>query len=107
MSLYLSGLSAVVEGYSGFQTSTRAEIPSWDALLIVYATMFIPVLFSLMVGINIFVWDKVRINHVFIFGECDTAPAISQSPTSRVAELDARSKIDYQEYAEVRHPYAL
>jgi hypothetical protein len=105
--LYFSGLSAVVEGYSGFQTSTRAEIPSWDALLIVYATMFIPVLFSLMVVINIFAWDKVRINHVFIFGKCDTASITSQSPTPRVAELDARSKIDYQEYAEVRHPYAL
>jgi hypothetical protein len=107
VSLCPSGLSVVAEGHSGFQKSTRTEIPAWDALLIVYATMFIPVLFSLMVGINIFVWDKVRINHVFIFGECDTASVISQSPTSRVAELDARSKIDSQEYAEVGRPRAL
>jgi hypothetical protein len=62
-----------VEVYPGFQQSARKDIgPGWGALLLVYATMFIPVLFSLMVGVNILVWTRSRINHVFIFGECRT-----------------------------------
>ena len=59
---------------SGFQPTTRANIPIWSGLLVVYATLFVPVLFSLMVAINILVWTKVRINHVFIFGASPSIP---------------------------------
>jgi hypothetical protein len=107
VSLCSSGLTVVIEDRSGFQPSTRVRIPDWDALLLVYATMFVPVLFSLMIGANIFVWDKLRINHVFIFGERGTTSTAGESLTSRVVELDTASKIEYQEYAEVRRPREL
>ena len=58
---------------SAFRESTRDNLPGWDALLLVYATLFVPVVFSLMVGINILVWTKLRINHPFIFGECSVS----------------------------------
>ncbi len=53
----------------GFQPETRQAIVSWDALLLVYATLLIPVLFALLVGLNIWVWTRYRINYAFIFGE--------------------------------------
>jgi hypothetical protein len=69
---------------SGYQPSTRAEIPVWSGLLVVYATLFVPVLFSLMVAINILVWTKVRINHAFIFGASPATPTRpSTDPTDR------------------------
>lgn len=95
------GWLLLVEVYPGFQPSTRADIPGWGALLLVYATILIPVLFSVMVGINILVWTKLRINHIFIFGECGTTSTTSQSLTPRVVGLDVKSKIDYQQYTEV------
>lgn len=77
-------MPALISGlYQSFQQQTRHQIPAWDGLLLVYATIFVPVLFSLLVAINILVWTKVRINHVFIFG------------------LDVKSKIDYQQYIEI------
>jgi hypothetical protein len=34
----------------------------------VYGVLLIPVLFSLLIGINLLVWSRSRINYVFIFG---------------------------------------
>lgn len=65
----------------GFQPETRAQIP-WDALLYIYASLFIPVLLSLFVGLNILVWKESRINYGFIFGRL-TYFLPSASPDSR------------------------
>jgi len=51
-----------------FQHQTREAIPAWDTLLFLYGVLLVPVLFSVLVGINILVWSKSRINYVFIFG---------------------------------------
>lgn len=51
-----------------FQDDTRRAIP-WDALLLVYATFTIPLLFTLLIGVNVLVWSKARINYILIFGE--------------------------------------
>jgi hypothetical protein len=64
------------------------------------------VLFSLLVAINILVWTKVRINHVFIFGERSALSTTSNAPTLWIVGLDVKSKVDHQQYAEVRHPLA-
>ncbi|KAF7426119.1 hypothetical protein PC9H_008485 [Pleurotus ostreatus] len=62
-------LPALVSGiYHSFLQETRDEIPGWDALLFVYGMLLIPVLFSLLVGLNLLVWSRSRINYVFIFG---------------------------------------
>ena len=74
-----SGFQSSTEDCSAFQKSTRDDLQGWDALLLVYATLFVPVVFSLMVGTNILVWTKLRINHTFIFGECCT----TSKPASR------------------------
>ena len=95
------------EDHSGLQDSAKDRIPGLTALLLVYATISIPVIFSLLVGINILVWTKLRINHPFIFGECNATSKTSQSPTPRVVGLDVKSKIDYQQYTEVRRLFVL
>ena len=66
--------------------------------------MFIPVLFSLMVGINILVWTKLRINHAFIFGKCSIASTSNQPPIPLAVGLNVKSKINCQQYTEVRRP---
>ena len=101
-----SGVGCPVKGHSGFLQSTKDRIPAWGGLLFVYAAIFIPVLFSLLVAINILVWTKLRINHVFIFGEFGPPSTVTQAPTLRMVGLDVRSKIDHQQYVEVRHPLA-
>ncbi|KAL0960089.1 hypothetical protein HGRIS_011733 [Hohenbuehelia grisea] len=73
---FVSGL------YQSFQSSTRVELPGWDALLFIYGILFIPTIFSLLVGVNLLVWSLSRINYVFIF------------------ELDVRTKLDHREYFE-------
>ena len=92
----------LVKCYTGFQQHTRDQIPAWGGLLIVYATIFVPVFFSLLVTINILVWTKVRINHVFIFGEYIAPYLTTKAPTPRAAGLNDKSKIDYRQYVEVR-----
>lgn len=54
----------------GFQEETRAGIPGWDGLMFVYGIFFVPTFFSLLVGANLLVWARARINYVFIFGGC-------------------------------------
>ncbi|OAX34316.1 hypothetical protein K503DRAFT_456002 [Rhizopogon vinicolor AM-OR11-026] len=50
------------------QGSTRLLLPSWDILLFIYSILLIPVLLALLVGLNLVVWARERINYVFIFG---------------------------------------
>ncbi|CCA74266.1 related to putative phosphate transporter 1 [Serendipita indica DSM 11827] len=69
--------------YESFQPSTRAAVPAWPALLQIYLAFFVPVVFGLLVSLNIIVWAHVRINYIFIF------------------ELDVRTVVDSREYAEL------
>jgi len=39
-----------------------------DALLYIYATFLIPVVFSMLIGLNLHVWTRCNINYAFIFG---------------------------------------
>ena len=57
-----------VDDTTGFQPDTREAIPGWDALLFIYAIFFVPTFFALIVGVNLLVWARARINYVFIFG---------------------------------------
>jgi len=56
----------------------------WNSLLVIYAALIIPTVFSILVGMNILVWARNRINYPFIF------------------ELELRTVIDSREYLEVR-----
>jgi len=47
----------------------ESDIPGAASLLYIYAILFLPTLFSLLVGLNILVWSRSRINYAFIFGE--------------------------------------
>ncbi|KAF9114965.1 hypothetical protein BGX27_009293 [Mortierella sp. AM989] len=83
--LYL-GLAAplLVQGLmSAFSEETSEEIPYWDGLILVYAGLFLTILFSCLFGINMYVWAKSRINYKFIF------------------EFDPRDNLDYHEYFEL------
>jgi hypothetical protein len=54
--------------FPGFQQPTRTAIQGWDALLFIYSVFFVPVVFALLVGLNLLVWSRSRINYTFIFG---------------------------------------
>ncbi|CAE6408391.1 unnamed protein product [Rhizoctonia solani] len=69
--------------YYSLQEERRELIPEWAALLQVYAALCIPVVFSLLLGLNMVAWARARINFIFIF------------------ELDARNVIDAREYIEL------
>ncbi|KAG6377931.1 EXS family-domain-containing protein [Boletus reticuloceps] len=53
--------------YLSFQEYTRRSLPSWNILLVIYSIFFIPVLMALLIGINVLVWARSKINYVFIF----------------------------------------
>uniref|UniRef100_A0A0W0FTA8 Signal transduction protein n=1 Tax=Moniliophthora roreri TaxID=221103 RepID=A0A0W0FTA8_MONRR len=77
-------IPALVSGiYESFQPETREEIEGWDGLLFAYAILVVPVVFTLLVGLNLLVWSRSRINYAFIF------------------ELDTRTRLDYREYFEL------
>ena len=38
-------------------------------MLFNYAVLCVPAFFSFLVGLNVLVWSRSRINYVFIFGE--------------------------------------
>ena len=48
--------------------STREALPTWEVLLYLYSVLVLPVIFSLLVGLNLAAWASARINYVFIFG---------------------------------------
>jgi len=90
LSTFRSGLllglaiPALAEGIClSFQPNTRDAIPAWDGLLFVYSVFLVPVVFSLLVGLNLQVWSSSRINYVFIF------------------ELDIRTKLDHRQFYEL------
>ncbi|KAF7351257.1 SPX and EXS domain-containing protein 3 [Mycena sanguinolenta] len=66
--------------YKSFQPSVRDSIPGWDGLLFVYGVFLIPVVFSVLLGLNITAWSRARINYVFIF------------------EFDLLTRLDHREY---------
>jgi hypothetical protein len=53
---------------AGQRHSTRISLHSWDIILFIYSILLIPTLLALLVGLNLVVWAKERINYVFIFG---------------------------------------
>lgn len=57
----------------GFHADVRAQIPGWDALLYVYGTFLIPTFFSFLIGLNMLVWARSRINFV-----SDTSPSLTE-----------------------------
>lgn len=63
--------------------STPTSLPSWDIMLFIYSIFLIPMLLVLLVGLNLVVWARERINYVFIF------------------ELNVRSRLDHREYFEL------
>ncbi|KAF9318710.1 hypothetical protein BGZ91_005111, partial [Linnemannia elongata] len=71
---------------SAFSEDTESIIPFWSSLLLVYAGLFLTVLFACLFGINMYVWDKARINYKFIF------------------EFDPRDNLDYTQFFEVWAP---
>jgi len=83
---------------SAFQPNIRESVPGWSSLLQIYLSFFIPVMFGLLVSLNIIVWAEVRINYVFIFGRLFVER--SASPSSPL-ELDVRTVVDSRKYAEV------
>ncbi|KAJ7100199.1 SPX domain-containing protein [Mycena belliarum] len=65
-----SALAAFASGVAhSVRESTREAILGWDGLLFMYGVLAVPVLFALLVGVNLLVWARSRINYVFIFGE--------------------------------------
>ncbi|EAU89280.2 EXS family protein/ERD1/XPR1/SYG1 family protein [Coprinopsis cinerea okayama7 len=83
---FLMGLAipAVVSGlFHAFQEETMEAMPGWEALMMVYAILLVPTLFATVVGLNLLVWARSRINYVFIF------------------ELNVATCLDYREYFEI------
>ena len=68
---------------AAFSDEMPAEIPYFDSLLLVYAGLFLTFLFACLFGINMYAWNKSRINYKFIF------------------EFDPRDNLDFHEYFEV------
>ncbi|KAF7360315.1 Signal transduction protein [Mycena venus] len=76
-----SALAALGSGIAhSFEHTTREAIPGWDGLLFIYGVLAVPTVFALLVGLNLLVWARARINYVFIF------------------ELDLRTRLDHREY---------
>ncbi|KAN0085736.1 EXS family domain containing protein [Tylopilus felleus] len=77
-------LPAIAGGsYLSLQENTRMSLPSCDIILFIYSILVIPVLLSLLIGINILVWTRKRISYAFIFG------------------LNPRSRLHHHEYFEL------
>lgn len=90
MSVFRSGmyLGLAVAAFAAgiYQCSlqhTRENLPSWSVLLYIYAIFGMPVLLALLVGVNVNVWARERINYPFIF------------------EVDLRTKMDPRQYFEI------
>jgi xenotropic and polytropic retrovirus receptor 1 len=75
------------------------SLPSWNILLFVYSILLIPALLALLVGLNLVVWARERINYVFIFGA--QIPFVHVACANLLKELNVRSRLDHREYFEV------
>lgn len=81
LGLSVSALASVI--YQCSQASSRDKLPSWKVLLYVYSILGMPAILALLVGVNIHVWVRERINYPFIF------------------EVDMRTRIDPHKYFEL------
>ncbi|KAF9106253.1 hypothetical protein BGX29_010009 [Mortierella sp. GBA35] len=68
---------------SAFSDDTESKIPFWNSLLLVYAGLFLTILFCCLFGINMYVWARARINYKFIF------------------EFDPRDNLEYNQFFEL------
>lgn len=64
-----------------YALSTQPE--KWDILSHLYIGVLLPIIMSLLIGINMYIWDQTRINYKFIF------------------EFDPRDNLNFQEYLEI------
>ncbi|CAJ0634333.1 13445_t:CDS:2 [Entrophospora sp. SA101] len=62
-------------------SSTQPE--KWDILIHLYIGVLLPIIMSLLIGINMYIWDQTRINYKFIF------------------EFDPRDNLNFQQYLEI------
>lgn len=69
-------LPTLTDPVLGFQEETRATVPAWAVLLQVYGGFLLPIILALLIGGNMLVWQRHRINYVFIFGALATAPIV-------------------------------
>lgn len=88
--------------WPGFQADTRDAIPGWDGLLFLYGTFLVPILFALLLGINLMVWSRSSINYVFIFG-MNISVIFVKLGLTYCSELDTSTRLDYRQYFEVQH----
>ncbi|KAG8932567.1 hypothetical protein FRC01_013197 [Tulasnella sp. 417] len=73
----------VIGSYQAVQPGLQESMPYWRVMLEIYSALAIPVVFALLIGLNMAAWSKKRLNYVFIF------------------ELDLRTVIDPREYFEI------
>src|SRR5690606_15430860 len=66
-----------------FHDGVIDAIPYRDSLLLVYAGLFLIILFTCLFGINMYTWTRSRINYKFIF------------------EFDPRDNLNFLQYLEV------
>lgn len=79
-----SSIPATIAGFMAcLRDSSHPSLPSWDIILFIYSIFLIPTLLALLIGLNLVVWARERINYVFIF------------------ELNVRSRLDHREYFEL------
>lgn len=79
-----SSIPAMIIGFIAcLRHGLTTSLPSWNIILFIYSILLIPMLLALLVGLNLIVWARERINYVFIF------------------ELDLRSRLDHREYFEL------
>jgi hypothetical protein len=61
--------------------------------------LFVPVVFGLLLALNLLIWSRYHINYVFIFGSCISF--FANFCLIRLQALDVRSALDPHEYSEV------
>ena len=77
-------------------------MPCWDILLYIYSLIFVPVLYSFLLGVNLLVWARSRINYKFVFGKDGKFAVIFIYRLDLFGlDLDVTSNLDYQQYFEV------
>ncbi|KAG1862041.1 EXS family protein/ERD1/XPR1/SYG1 family protein [Suillus subalutaceus] len=67
MWLGLSIPATIIGFITCLRHSTATSLPSWNIILFIYSILLIPALLALLVGLNLVVWARERINYVFIF----------------------------------------
>ena len=65
------------------EQQTFYKFCNWNLLLQIYLGIFLPIMLTLLVGINVVVWSKLKINYKLVF------------------DFDIRNNVDYREFWEV------